>query len=156
MTYITLDIQIRITQLNARIGNVHRFVRVRELNRRDINRLRQTFRHTNLSVLQMNRQSRIPLEEDVLFPGFVTSCGFDTQCLRLGHQLLTHLGLQRIGLDLCTHFFAACEIGFQLRIRQIRMDIFESTVQRSRMNRGKIVLLIIQHIRRFNTNQRGT
>ena len=62
MPYVTFEVQVGVAQLDTTVVNRHLAVAVLELDRRDINGLRQTFRDIQHTVLEVDLQARIPLE----------------------------------------------------------------------------------------------
>ena len=68
--HVSFEIQIRITQFYPRISNIHLTIRVFEVDRRDIDGFGQPLRYIHLAGLEVHLESRVPLEQDVLFPAF--------------------------------------------------------------------------------------
>ena len=62
MPYVTFEVQVGVTQLDATVVNRHLAVGVLELDGWDINGFRQTFRDIQHTVLEVDLQARIPLE----------------------------------------------------------------------------------------------
>ena len=75
--HIAFEIQVRITQFDACVGDIHLAIRVLEVNRRDIDGFRQTLRHVQFSILEIDLQPRIPLEQFVFALAVIASGGFE-------------------------------------------------------------------------------
>ena len=66
ITHIAFEVQIRVAEFDARVVNRHFPIGVTELNRRNIDGLRQFLGHFQLAVLHVQFQPRVPFEQGVL------------------------------------------------------------------------------------------
>ena len=136
ITNITLEVQIAVTQLNPGVSNLHLAVRITELDRRDHHCFRQPLRYIEFAVLEVHFQPRVPLQQDILFSGFVPRSGFQIQFTGLGSQLLSHPGIEclcpQFGLQPRSRlvFASAGERSLQMGSSQVGFDILEEPVQR--------------------------
>ena len=62
MPYVTFEVEVGVAQLDTTVVDRHLAVGVLELDRRDINGLRQTFRDIQDTVLEVDLQAGVPFE----------------------------------------------------------------------------------------------
>ena len=92
-------IEIGVAEFDTGVGDRHLAVGITELDRRDIDGFGQPLRHIHLSGLEVHLESRVPLEQDVLFSGFVACSRFEREGAGLGGQFVSHAGIQRGGME---------------------------------------------------------
>ena len=79
VAHTTGEVEIRVTQFDTGVINGHLAVGITELNGRNMYRFGQALRDVHFTGLEVDFQSRVPLEKYVLFSCFVPRSHFERQ-----------------------------------------------------------------------------